>query len=328
MKKKITSIVTGGYGFIGSHLVELLIKKNHDIIIIDDLSSGKLENIENNKKIKLIKRDINSINYNHIFFHSKIDYIFHFAGIGDVVPSIDSPEKYIQTNVNGTMKILGLAKKLKIKKFIYAASSSCYGINNNRINEKAKINIEHPYALSKYYGEQLVIHWSKFYKIPFISMRIFNAYGLRSRTSGAYGAVLGVFLRQSLANKPLTIVGDGKQKRDFIHVKDVASAFYKAAVSNKKNQIYNLGSDNPISIRYLASKISNKLTYIKWRPGEPTKTHANISKIQNDLKWKPIIKFDDGINEIIRNIKHWKNAPLWTEAKIKKATKNWFKFLK
>ena len=179
----------------------------------------------------------------------------------------------------------------------------------------------------KYMGELAALHWSKVYRLPVISIRIFNAYGPRVRTSGAYGAVFGVFFKQKLNNKPLTIVGNGNQSRDFIYVTDVADAFLKAAISKKKNEIYNLGADNPKSISFLAQIIGGKVTFIPNRPGEPKITWANNSKIKNNLKWKPRIKFKNGVELMLKHIKDWKTAPLWSPKSIKYATKSWFKYL-
>ena len=323
------AIITGGCGFIGSHLVDLLIKKNFKVVVIDNLESGNLQNIRHhlkNKNLVLEKKNILEIDLkNKVYANTK--YIFHLAGKGEIVPSIEKPYDYINQNVLGTAKILELSKKLKVKKFIYAASSSCYGLAKTPTREDFKIDTKYPYALSKYQAEQLVIHWQKVYKIPFISIRIFNAYGTRSRTSGAYGAVIGTFLKQKIMKKPLTIVGNGKQRRDFIYVTDVANAFYKAAVSDKKNEIYNLGFGKSITVNYLAKKLSKELTYIPLRKGEPFETLADIKKIKKDLNWSPKIPFDEGIKIIINNIDYWKKAPLWNKKNIKKATKSWYKYM-
>ena len=218
-----SAIVTGGLGFIGSHLVELLINKKFKVFIIDNEYSGKIKNVKKNKNLTIIKGDIRNISYKKF---KNIDYIFHFAALADIVPSINNPIDYISVNVEGTTNMLEIGRRLKIKKFIYAASASCYGFAKVPTAENHKIDPQYPYAFSKYLGEQCVKHWSKIYKLNFVSIRILNAYGLRSRTSGNYGAVFGVFLTQKLHNKPLTIVGNGTQKRDFIHVADVARAFF------------------------------------------------------------------------------------------------------
>ena len=329
MKKKIV-LVTGGAGFIGSHVVDLLIEKNYEVRVIDNLKGGRIDNLNahiKNSNLKFEKKDICNLNNNSKIFKN-IDYLFHFAGIGDIVPSIENPIKYFKNNVQGTVNILEHAINNKVKKFVYAASSSCYGIAKTPTDENHKLEPKYPYALSKLQGEMLVLHWNKVYKLPVNSIRIFNAYGRRVRTTGAYGAVMGVFLKQRLSKKPLTIVGNGSQKRDFLHVKDLANAFYLAAISKNNNKIYNVGAGKPISINYLAKMIGGKKIYLPKRPGEPHITFANINKIQSELKWKPKIKFELGIKDMIDNIEDWDKAPLWNKANIKNATKNWFKYLK
>ena len=191
-----------------------------------------------------------------------VDYVYHFAGIGDIVPSIEHPSNYMMTNVQGTINVLEAAKKAKIKKFVYAASASCYGKTKNIVGEDTKISLEHPYALSKYMGEQAAFHWHKVYGLPVNSIRIFNAYGPRVRTTGAYGAVIGVFFKQKISNKPLTIVGSGKQSRDFVHVTDVAKAFYRASKTKKTGEFFNIGTGNPQTVTHLANLIKGKKVYI------------------------------------------------------------------
>jgi UDP-glucose 4-epimerase len=331
MKKKV--IVTGGAGFIGSHLVESLIKE-HDIskiIIIDNFEDGNLKNINSfkkNYKIRIVKKDINTIKNNDRNF-KKIDCVFHLAAIADIVPSIKNPFNYCNTNIMGTIKVLEAMRYNKIKKIIFAASSSCYGIPNKYpTDEKQKIDPKYPYAFSKYAAEQAIIHWSQVYKINYISLRLFNVYGLRSRTTGAYGAVMGVFLKQKIDNKPLTIVGSGYQQRDFINVKDVCDSFIKAFKSKINNNIYNIGSSKPKKILELAKLLKSKIIHIPKRPGEPFKTFANINKAIKYLNWKPKILFENGVQDLQKNINYWKYAPLWDKQKIKKATKEWFKYLK
>ena len=233
----------------------------------------------------------------------------------------------MSVNVQGTVNILEIGRILKVKKFIYAASGSCYGIAPTPTNEKHIINPEYPYAFSKYLGEECIKHWSKIYGINFISIRIFNAFGLRSRTNGNYGAVFGVFLKQKLSNKPLTVVGDGRQKRDFVHVTDVVTALYLAAKSKVKNQIFNVGSGKPKSINQIVKLFGGKAVNIPKRPGEPDITQTDIKKVRKILNWKPKMKFSEGIKEMIKHIDYWKSAPLWEKKNIAIETKNWFKFL-
>jgi UDP-glucose 4-epimerase len=171
------------------------------------------------------------------------------------------------------------------------------------------------------------MHWSKVYNFEAISLRLFNVYGPRARTSGTYGAVFGVFLSQKINNKPLTIVGDGSQSRDFTYVTDVVDAVIKS-IKLRGSHIINIGTGKSIAINYIAKKISNKFTYIPKRPGEPDITLANISKAKKILKWKPRVKINEGLKFMLKNINYWKQEPIWDKKKIKIATKDWFKFLK
>ena len=330
MKKK-TAIVTGGAGFIGSHMVDILLEKNFEVRIVDDFSGGHEKNLKNHTKdtnIKIEKIDIVDLKPNTNLFKD-VDYVFHFAGKGDIVPSIEQPVKYMNTNILGTIKVLECARNSNIKKFVYAASSSCYGIADTPTNEENKIENLYPYALSKYQGEQSTLHWGTTYGLPVISIRIFNAYGRRVRTTGAYGAVFGVFLKQKLEKQPFTIVGDGNQKRDFLFVTDIASAFYKLAKSNINGEIFNLGAGKPQTINKLVSLIddSNEKIYIPSRPGEPKVTWADITKIQKITNWIPKIDFETGVREMVKDISSWSDAPLWDVETINKATETWFKFM-
>ncbi len=323
-------VITGGAGFIGSHLVEFLIKKKYNIFVIDNLSTGRYENIKKfKKKIKFINSDLSKKNKKWMNVFKNCDAVFHLASLADIVPSIQMPEKYFHANVTSTLNILECCRDNKVKKIIYAASSSCYGIPKNYpTSENSSMDPQYFYAVSKKLGEDLIMHWSKVYKIRAISLRLFNVYGTRSRTSGTYGAMFGVFLAQKLSNKPLTIVGNGKQQRDFVYVSDVVQAFYKAFKSKLTTEIFNVGSGKPISVNYVASLISKYKIYIPKRPGEPNITHANINKIKKKLLWFPKISINEGVKKILFEINYWKAAPVWTPNKIKDATKDWFKFLK
>ena len=259
-----------------------------------------------------------------------MDKVFHLAALADIVPSIQQPNEYYDSNVTGTLNVLEACRKYKVKKIVYAASSSCYGIANQiPTNEKAPISPQYPYALTKQLGESLILHWSKIYKINSTSLRLFNVYGSRSRTSGTYGAMLGVFFAQKLAGKPFTVVGDGSQKRDFTYVSDVVDAFIKASNSRKSGDIYNVGSGKAVSVNYIVKLLKGKKIFIKKRPGEPDITFADIKKIKKMLNWSPKISIENGIKKIMEeHINYWKEAPVWTPKKIDKATKLWFKYLK
>ena len=324
------SLVTGGAGFIGSNLVDLLVKNKHKVIVLDNFSTGRKSNLKHHSKknIKVINLDI-SKNINLKKYFKGVDYVFHMAGLADIVPSIENPKKYFDSNVTGTFNVLRYAKEAKVKKFIYAASASCYGLPRKfPTNESSTIKPMYPYALTKWQGEQIVMHWNKVFNFPAISLRFFNCYGPRSRTTGAYGAVFGVFLAQKLANKPLTIVGNGKQTRDFIHVSDLVSAVLKAAKSKKTGQIYNLAGGKEIQVNEIVKLIGGKSVNIPKRPGEPDRSLGDIRKIKKDLNWKPKVKIKDGVKNLLDNIVNFRDAPVWTPKKIKKATKIWFKLLK
>lgn len=323
-------LVTGGAGFIGSHLVERLIQEGHKVLVLDNLATGRLKNLKNLRKEKnfiFIKADIADPDGISRYFKG-VDWVFHIAALADIVPSIVQPYKYHRANVDGTLAVLEAARKNRVKRFIYAASSSCYGIPKKYPTpETEALCPQYPYAFTKYLGEYYVLFWCRLYKLPVLSLRLFNVYGERARTSGTYGAVIGVFIAQKLAHRPFTVVGDGTQKRDFVYVSDVVDAFIKAAASPVSHEVFNIGSGNPQSINKLVRLLGGKKIHIPKRPGEPDCTWADISKIRRTLAWKPKISFEQGIKKVLENIAYWRDAPLWTPGSIKKATKEWFQYL-
>jgi len=324
------AVVTGGAGFIGSHMVDRLVDEGFDVTIIDNLANGRLENIEHHKgKVKFVHVDIGDYDADLEKAFEDVHYVFHYAALADIVPSINNPVKYHRANVDGTINVLEAAKKSRnLKKLVYAASSSCYGIPDvYPTPETSFIKPEYPYAHTKTVGEQYVMHWGQLYDMPVVSMRFFNVYGVRHRTGGTYGAVFGVFLAQLLNNKPLTIVGNGEQTRDFTYVTDIVDACYKAALSDIKQEIFNVGSDNTYSINYLAELLGGEKQYIPKRPGEPDSTYADIAKIKKMLGWTPKVSFEEGVKIMLENIEQWREAPLWDEDSIKEATKEWFECL-
>jgi UDP-glucose 4-epimerase len=329
MNEPPLAVVTGGAGFIGSHMVDLLLQEGLRVHVIDNLVGGRLDNLahhRNHPRLRVDTRDICSLAPSDALF-SGASYVFHFAGIGDIVPSIDRPTDYMDTNVMGTVKVLEAARHAGVNKLVYAASSSCYGLAAVPTTEAAPIATEYPYALSKWMGEQAVLHWGKVYQLPVNSIRIFNAYGTRSKTSGAYGAVFGVFLAQKLAEKPFTVVGDGTQRRDFLYVTDIARAFFLAATTDRVNEIYNLGAGNPQPVNRLVELLGGPVIHLPKRPGEPDCTWADISKIKSHLGWEQRVTFEHGVEEMLQNIDYWRQAPVWDESSIEQATKTWFTFL-
>ncbi len=324
------ALVTGGCGFIGSHLAEHLLAQNHEVVIIDNLSVGRRANIslfEHHPKLRLVIADITDREHIKTAF-TGIDWVFHLAGIADIVPSIERPDAYFQNNVVGTLNVLQCALGAGVKRFVYAASSSSYGIASQYpTSETAPIQPQYPYALTKYMGEELVLHWARVFKLPAVSLRLFNVYGPRSRTTGAYGAVFGVFLTQKLNEKPYTVVGDGQQTRDFTYVTDVANAFIQAARSEVTSEAINVGSGNHYSINYLVSLLGGEKIFIPKRPGEPDCTFADTEKIKRLLGWEPVVSFEQGVQHMLNVIENWREAPLWDPSSIDRATTTWFKYL-
>jgi UDP-glucose 4-epimerase len=321
------AVVTGGAGFIGSHLVDRLLNKGYEVVIIDNFCTGSISNIiDASKQISIIHHDIRDPIPANAFKNSTV--VFHLAALADIVPSIENPQDYMSTNVQGTVNVLEAARKSNIKRFIYTASSSCYGVASNfPTTEDDEITPTYPYALSKYLGELVFFHWLNLYGLKGLSLRLFNVYGPRARTTGNYGAVMGVFLAQKIAQKPFTVVGDGNQVRDFTYVSDVAEAFLLAGESEITGEAINIGTQNPQSINRLVQLLDGDIEFIPKRPGEPDRTHADILKAKNLLAWKPKITFEEGVKEVLNQINLWKDAPLWEKKDIEKATSTWFQYL-
>ena len=323
-------VVTGGCGFIGSHMVDLLLAEGHEVVAIDNLTTGRRENLDHQKRcaaLTIVEADVRDADAIRPAF-AGADWVFHFAALADIVPSIEAPTAYLSANVMGTLGVLEAARAAGVRRLVYSASSSCYGIPDvYPTTENAPIRVEYPYALSKYLGEEMALHWAKVYRLPVVSLRYFNAYGPRSRTGGTYGAVFGVFLAQKLNNHPFTVVGDGTQTRDFVFVTDVARANLLAAQSDCVGEVFNVGTGTPQSVNRLVELLGGDVVYVPKRPGEPDCTHADISKITRVLGWKASVSFEDGVKVMLENIDDWRAAPLWTVDRIEDATRTWFKYL-
>ncbi len=324
------TLVTGGAGFIGSHLCELLLSRGHDVVAVDSLACGRLSNFasfDKHPRFRFVQADIRDIDALRPAFEG-IEWAFHLAGLADIVPSIEQPDNYYSTNVTGTFNVLECARGHGIKRLVYAASSSSYGIPDvYPTPETSPIRPQYPYALTKHMGEELVLHWAQTYKLPALSLRLFNVYGPRSRTTGAYGAVFGVFLAQKLNGKPFTVVGDGKQTRDFTFVTDVAEAFLRAAESRLSGEAMNVGSNNHYSVNRLVQLLDGDVVYIPKRPGEPDCTYADVSKIRRLLGWEVRVSFEEGVGRMLERLNDWRDAPVWDPGSINKATASWFRYL-
>jgi UDP-glucose 4-epimerase len=323
-------VVTGGAGFIGSHLVERLLADGCRVRVLDNLSTGRLKNlahVASDPRLSVEEVDVSDARRIAPYFED-IDWVFHIAALADIVPSIQQPLVYHRSNVEGTVSVLEAARHAGVKRFLYTASGSCYGIPDLLPTpETAPIRPAYPYALTKYVGEQYALHWAEVYKMPVVSLRLFNVYGPRSRTSGTYGAVFGVFLAQKLHNQPLTIVGDGMQTRDFTFVTDVVDAFVTAARASVSGEVFNVGSANTYRVNRLAELLGGEVSHIPKRPGEPDCTFADIGKIRRILGWNPKMTFERGVQIMLDNIEYWREAPVWTPVSIAEATKEWFEYL-
>jgi UDP-glucose 4-epimerase len=324
-------LVTGGAGFIGSHLVDRLLAEGRKVRVLDSFVVGRRQNLAHhadNRALEIIDGDV----ANPAAVLQAVegaDRVFHLAARADVVPSIQEPEAYFRSNVDGTFAVLEAARRFAVRRIVYVASSSCYGIPDvYPTPESTPADPRYPYALTKYLGEQIALHWANVYQLPCVSVRFFNVYGPRARTSGTYGAVFGVFLAQLLAGKPLTIVGDGEQTRDFTFVSDAVDALLTVAASDKAGVIYNVGSGKPVSVNELVKLLGSPETiHIPKRPGEPDCTFADIAAIQRDLGWQPKVTLAEGVKTMLANIDYWRDAPVWTVAGIERATEDWFRLL-
>ena len=322
------SIVTGGAGFIGSHLVEELLSVGHKVTVLDNFSTGRHENLAHLVgSVRIVECELGSVG-DWVNEFAGVDLVFHLAALADIVPSIQDPDAYFRSNVTGTFNVLQASQKVGIDRLVYVASSSSYGLPESfPTPETAEIKPQYPYALTKRLGEELVLHWAQVYDLAALSLRFFNVYGPRSRTSGTYGAVFGVFLAQKLSGKPYTVVGDGEQTRDFTYVSDVVSALITAGQSERSGTVYNVGSGTTVSINRLTQLLGGETVYIPKRPGEPDCTFADISKIQAELGWLPRIAIEEGVSKIIEEIDYWRDAPVWTPETIADATQDWFRYL-
>ena len=324
-------VITGGAGFIGSHLAEVLLAAGRSVRIVDNFACGHRRNlaeVAEHPCLDIVEADVRDAEAVNNAFRGA-ERVFHLAALADIVPSIEKPEAYFRTNVDGTFTVMEAARAAQVRKVVYAASSSCYGIPATYPTpETAAIDTRYPYALTKFLGEQIVMHWGAVYGIDVVALRLFNVYGPRVRTAGTYGAVFGVFMAQLLANKPLTIVGDGTQVRDFTFVTDVAQAFIAAGDSPVAGQIMNVGTGRPVSVNRLADLLGGtNIVHVPKRPGEPDCTHADIGRITQQLGWAATVPIEEGVRRMLERIADWRDAPVWTPASIETATANWFKFL-
>jgi len=292
-------LVVGRAGFIGSNLTNKLIKLGHRIIVLDNLSTGKAENV--NPKAKFIKADIKNLKQISPYFKN-VDGVFLLAALPRVQYSIDYPIKTNRNNIEGVLNVLIASQKNKVKRVVYSSSSSIYGDNDNLpLKENFNPNPLSPYGLQKYVGEEYCKLFSYIYDLETVSLRYFNVYGPNADDKGAYALVISKFIKQFKQNKPLTITGDGNQTRDFTHVYDVVKANILAMNSKKvgRGETINIGGGNNYSVNKLAKMISKNVKYIDPRT-EPYDNLADISLAKKLLNWQPKIKLEKGIKELIK----------------------------
>ena len=294
------ALVTGGAGFIGSNLVDRLIKENIEVTVIDNESSDAHDNFYWNKKTKNYKIDI--CEYEQILpLFDNIDYVFHIAAEARIQPSILDPSKAIKTNVLGTCNILQASRLNNVKRVIYSSTSSAYGLKNNPpLVETMNKDCLNPYSVSKTCGEELCSMFTSLYGLETVIFRYFNVYGERQPTKGQYAPVIGLFQKQLAEGKKMTIVGDGTQRRDFTHVSDVVDANIKSALSTNKKilgQIFNIGTGVNYSVLELAKLLGGEYVFIPPRLGEAKITLADTNKAKIMLDWQARVKLEDWINE-------------------------------
>ena len=296
MKTKV--IVTGGCGFIGSHVVDLLVENDFDVNVVDNISTSK-NNKYIHEKAKYIYLDITEDIEKLKEAFSGAKYIFHLAAFARVVPSIHDPITFHNINVNGSLNVFLAAKEVGAK-VIFSSSSSVYGNPIELpVKETHRLDSMCPYALHKQIGEEYLELFNKIYSLNSVSLRYFNVFGERAPREGAYVPVVGIFLRQKEAGEPLTIVGDGLQNRDFVHAKDVARANLAAALDERNGAfIYNVGSGKSLSVIEIANKISKNIVHIPER-FEYKSARSDVSKIKEELNWEYKIELMDWLDSYV-----------------------------
>lgn len=305
---KITTLITGGAGFIGSTLADKLLELDYRVIIIDDLSTGQIKNIP--KKATFIALDIGQSNalrkLTQLFREYSVDYIFHCASIPRTQYSVEYPIECNQANVNGTLNILEAARLCghDIKKIIHSSSCGIYGKQETMpISEDAPVNMGTPYSVQKYIQEHYMHLYSQLYDVPTIMLRYFNVYGThRQSENGSYPNVLAAFNKQKKENDKLFVTGSGEQIRDIIHVNDVINANIVAMKSNFiQAEVFNIGTGKYVTINKIAKYFECPIKYIPARPGEAFELIADVTKAKKYLKWESSISYDEGIKSYLNN---------------------------
>ena len=295
----LTSVVTGGCGFIGSHIVDKLVELGHTVRVIDDLSAPENEEFYFNDSAEYWKNDIAKDDCSSIFVD--VDYVFHLAARSRIQPTIGNPGECFEVNTVGTQRVLEWSRIHSVKTIIYSSTSSLYGQQNAiPFQPNMPSDCLNPYSMSKWMGEQVCKLYSQVYGVNSVVLRYFNVYGPREPIKGEYAPVIGLFKRQKAAGLPMTIVSDGTQRRDFTHIDDVVNANICAMNNFDVDSgfgIYNIGTGKNYTISEIAKMIGGKTINIDKRPAEVYETLADISKSQKDLNWSPEHDLSDKINE-------------------------------
>lgn len=296
------SLVTGGAGFIGSNLVDRLLEIGHEVVVIDNEYSDAHEQFYWNDKAKNYKYDIRDYKNTRPLYDG-VDYVFHLAAEARIQPAILNPIEAVSINSVGTCMVLQCAREAGVERVMYSSTSSAYGRNEPANIETQPDDCLNPYSVSKVSGEKLCKMYTELYGLPTVTFRYFNVYGERQPLKGQYAPVIGIFLRQRAAGEPLTIVGDGNQRRDFTYVGDVVNANILAATkevdSEAFGEVYNIGTGNNYSINQIARMISNNTVNIAPRPGETRLSLANNQKFRKTFGWEPTMKLEDWISECL-----------------------------
>ena len=320
-------IITGGAGFMGGHLVDACIARGYSVTVVDNLSVGRRANFSHHEKsplFRFLQASVEETEKLKACFKGA-DWVFHFAARTDPLASLENPLAFHRSNVEGTLSVLEVARQAGVKRFIYAASSSCYGNSKSKaFTEKSKLNPLHPCALTKQMGEAYVLQWCRTYGVPAVSLRYFNVYGPRVGANGADIRAFAVFLSQQLHGKPLTVMGDGEQTRDFIYISDAITATLMAAESAVVGEVFNVASGRAHSINQLVQLMGAKeVVHLPARPGNPQHSLGDIRKIQKSLGWEPEVSLAEGVQRVLKRIEDWRDAPVWTSESVERATAQW-----
>lgn len=297
----MATLVTGGAGFIGSHIVDTLLQDGHEVTVLDNLSEGKLDNISRWKghpKLEFVRGDVRDFDVVRRCADNK-NFVFHLAAMSRIQPSISDPLLAFEQNIRGTANVLEACRHGGVKRVVYSASSSAYGLKNAPpLREDMPTDCLNPYSLSKKVGEELMELYRVLYGLSTVSLRYFNVYGPRHQEEGSYATVIAIFRRQKRYGQKMTVVGDGEQRRDFTFVSDVVTANIMAAMQYNVNGVVNIGTGENYSINEIASIVEGEVEHIPPRPAEARVTLADTSRAFQELGWRPQVSLRQGL-EII-----------------------------